>query len=113
MDEKNGFYFDYNHINKTICNAYTLAATYPLFFNISESVQAEKVGAVIKEKFLYNGGLITTINNSGQQWDAPKGGGHSVKSSVAAAQPLLRALRRQRFWRVQPPFLPCPRNYDA
>ena len=72
-NEEKDFYFDYNFITNTNGDAYTLAAVYPLFFNIADSQQAEKVSAVINEKFLYNGGLITTINKSGQQWDAPNG----------------------------------------
>jgi alpha,alpha-trehalase len=72
-NESNGFYFDYNLITKTNGDAYTLAAVYPLFFNVAESQQAEKVATIIKDRFLYDGGLITTIYKSGQQWDAPNG----------------------------------------
>jgi len=34
---------------------------------------AKEIAALIKEKFLYSGGLITTLYKTGQQWDAPNG----------------------------------------
>lgn len=72
-DEKAGFYFDYNHVNKQRSQEWTLAATFPLFFNIAEKEQAEKVANHLETKFLQPGGLITTLTRSGQQWDAPNG----------------------------------------
>ncbi|MBL3548067.1 trehalase family glycosidase, partial [Chryseobacterium sp. KMC2] len=33
--------------------------------------QAEGVAGIIAEKFLYQGGLVTTTKKSGQQWDLP------------------------------------------
>lgn len=72
-DEKKGFYFDYHHINRQVTNAWTLAAVFPLFFDIASPAQADKVAQVIKDKFLQPGGLVTTLITSGQQWDAPNG----------------------------------------
>jgi alpha,alpha-trehalase len=72
-DDEKGFYFDFNHRNKTCAGAYTLAGIYPLFFNIASAGQADKIAAVIRGKFLKPGGLVTTIYHTGQQWDAPNG----------------------------------------
>lgn len=50
-----------------------MAACFPLFFNIATESQAKKVAEIIERDFLKNGGLVTTLNNSGQQWDWPNG----------------------------------------
>ena len=51
----------------------TLAGAYPLFFKIATQDQADHVAAIIESKFLSAGGLMTTLLNTGQQWDAPNG----------------------------------------
>lgn len=70
---KDNFYFDYNFIKRTNTQTYSLAACYPLFFEIASGEQAEKVSQIIESKFLKDGGLISTLNHTGQQWDAPNG----------------------------------------
>lgn len=72
MDEK-GFYFDFDFIEKKHTNCYSLAAVFPLFFNLSDSLKSKSVSEILKDKFLKEGGFITTLNNTGQQWDAPNG----------------------------------------
>jgi alpha,alpha-trehalase len=52
---------------------FNLATVFPLFFNVASKGQAEKIALLIRKKFLFNGGLITTIYKTGQQWDAPNG----------------------------------------
>ncbi len=70
---KDNFYFDYNYKTETITGKLTLAGVYPLFFKIADENKAQKVENVLKSKFLKTHGLITTLTNSGQQWDAPNG----------------------------------------
>ena len=53
--------------------SWTLAAVYPLFFNIATTEQAENVAQHLEAKFLKDGGLQTSLRNTGQQWDAPNG----------------------------------------
>jgi alpha,alpha-trehalase len=72
-DKEAGFYFDYQFKDGRSTGAYTLAALFPLFFNIANTEQAAKVASVVLEKFLQPGGLITTVTQTGQQWDAPNG----------------------------------------
>ena len=51
----------------------TLAMMYPLYFELATQVQAESVATIIKEQFLQEGGLPTTLLQTGQQWDFPNG----------------------------------------
>lgn len=71
--QEKGFYFDYDFIEKKHTNCYSLAASFPLFFGIANTLQGKKVSTILKDKFLKEGGFITTLNNTGQQWDAPNG----------------------------------------
>lgn len=72
-NETAGFYFDYDFVAGKQTNVYSLAAVYPLFFKMATPAQAQKVAAVLESKFLQAGGLATTLNNTGQQWDGPNG----------------------------------------
>ncbi|MGD8373256.1 MAG: alpha,alpha-trehalase TreF [Candidatus Woesebacteria bacterium] len=68
-----GFYFDYDFVAKTQTPHYSLVAAFPLYAKIATQKQADSVAKVLKEKFLKDGGLVTTPTNSGQQWDSPNG----------------------------------------
>lgn len=72
-NEENGFYFDFHHTDNKQSGIYTLAAVFPLFFSISTKEQANRIAQIVKEKFLQAGGLVTTLNITGQQWDEPNG----------------------------------------
>ncbi len=72
-NNKNGFYFDYNFIQKEKSLDFTLAGVFPLFINIADSIQAVKVSNTIRKYFLKPGGVVTSLVNSGQQWDYPNG----------------------------------------
>lgn len=72
-NEEEGWFFDYNHVEKQPARAWTLAGVYPLFFNIATEEQAARVAQHLEAKFLCPGGLQTTLRVTGQQWDAPNG----------------------------------------
>ena len=72
-DEKENFYFDYNFKIKQRTRIPTLAACYPLYFNIAKPEMAIAVKEKIESEFLRDGGVTTTLNYTGQQWDAPNG----------------------------------------
>ncbi|MFA6248933.1 MAG: alpha,alpha-trehalase TreA [Mucilaginibacter sp.] len=72
-DEKTGWFNDYNWTTKQIADVPTLAAVFPLEFKIATPAQAQKIADGLKKNFLKPGGLVTTLNFSGQQWDAPNG----------------------------------------
>jgi alpha,alpha-trehalase len=67
------FYFDFDYVAEKQKHSLTLAAAFPLFYNIAEAVQAEGVAKYLKKHFLYPSGLRTTTLTTGQQWDAPNG----------------------------------------
>ncbi len=53
--------------------SFTLAAAFPLFFNIASPAQAGKIAQNLELHFLKSGGLISTTETTFQQWDAPNG----------------------------------------
>jgi len=72
-NEEEEFYFDFDHKENKQKTSLTLAATFPLFFQIASAEQAAGVAKMVKEKFLSPGGLISTLETTDQQWDAPNG----------------------------------------
>lgn len=68
-----GFFFDYDFVIRQQKKYLTLAGVFPLYFKIASQVQASAVKEVVQRDFLKQGGLITTLERSGQQWDAPNG----------------------------------------
>ncbi|MEP7109506.1 MAG: alpha,alpha-trehalase TreA [Ferruginibacter sp.] len=72
-NDKTKFFFDYNGVSKNILNDITAAALFPLFVKIASPDQASGVEATTKKYLVKDGGIVTTIQHSGQQWDAPNG----------------------------------------
>lgn len=72
-NQEEGFYLDYNFETEDSTPNPTLAAMFPLYFEIATQEQANMVKEVIMTQFLKDGGLLTTLEHSGQQWDAPNG----------------------------------------
>jgi len=72
-NEKSGFYFDYVINEQNQSRIFTMAGCVPLFVKASSGEQANKVEKVIGEMFLKNGGFVTTLNSTNQQWDSPNG----------------------------------------
>lgn len=72
-DNEKDYFFDFDMNDIKQSEVYSLAGLYPLFLHIADSSQAESVLKVIREKFLMDGGLVTTLRNTGQQWDYPNG----------------------------------------
>lgn len=72
-NDESGFYFDYDWVDAAQKKSLTIAAAVPLFLNLSSKEQAQKVSKVIEENFLRSGGVVTTLETTGQQWDAPNG----------------------------------------
>ena len=67
------FYFDYHINQKKPTNCLSLAAVYPLYFKMAGQDQAASVAKTLEQRFLKEGGLLTTTIETGQQWDAPNG----------------------------------------
>jgi len=72
-DDQTGFFRDYDHVQKTQTPSLSLAGLFPLFFKIASDEQAQKTAALIERHFLKPGGVVSTLNTTGEQWDAPNG----------------------------------------
>ena len=72
-DRGAGWFRDYDWKNGRQTQPLTLAGVYPLYFGIVSAGQADSVALLLQRSFLKAGGLVTTLNNTGQQWDAPNG----------------------------------------
>lgn len=67
------WYTDYNIKTKQQSPLISLAGMFPLFFKLADHQQAKLAEATLTGKFLKPGGLITALQNTSQQWDAPNG----------------------------------------
>jgi alpha,alpha-trehalase len=72
-DAEAGYFFDYNFKTGERTKIKSLAGVFPLFFRIASDDVAAKVAQTLERDFLKPGGLVTTLNETGQQWDAPNG----------------------------------------
>ena len=66
-------YGDYHLDKKSFTPVLSLAMAFPLYFGIAPDNYAQAVAQQLQSKFLMPGGLVTTLNNTGQQWDYPNG----------------------------------------
>lgn len=72
-DEDSGFFVDYNFIVEQPTGVLSLAGMFPLYFNIASRKQAALVKQKLGVHFMYNGGAVTTLRLTGEQWDTPNG----------------------------------------
>lgn len=72
-DKQQQSYGDLLVHNKKVIGTDSLAITYPMYFNIATSERADATANRIEQYFLKAGGLVTTLNNTGEQWDHPNG----------------------------------------
>jgi len=75
-DASKGFFVDYDMHSGASAGKLTLAGVFPLYARIATTEQAAKVAVQLEKHFLKKGGLLTTLEQSGQQWDAPNGWAH-------------------------------------
>ncbi|MEK7254948.1 MAG: trehalase family glycosidase, partial [Bacteroidota bacterium] len=68
-----GFFYDYDFVKGEPTNVPSLAAAYPLYFKMATPNQAQSVAQNLQKNFLRDGGVLSTPNFTGQQWDAPNG----------------------------------------
>lgn len=71
--EEEEYYFDYYWTDEKLSESWNIAASFPLFVGIATKEQAAKVAEHIEKKFLKMGGVLTTLNGTGEQWDSPNG----------------------------------------
>jgi len=71
-DEKDGLYYDYSFTEKRLRRYPFITTFYPLWVGLADKRQAARIVANL-HLFETPGGLLTSTNVSGSQWDAPFG----------------------------------------
>lgn len=71
-DEQDGLYYDYNFDEKKVRRYPFVTTFYPLWVGIADRRQAARLVANL-HRFERAGGLLTSTNVTGSQWDAPYG----------------------------------------
>jgi len=72
-NKEQGFFFDYNFVTSEKSGLITAAGVFPLFVKIATPAQAAAVTKTVSASLLKDGGIVTSTNNTGQQWDALNG----------------------------------------
>ncbi|MBM3209790.1 alpha,alpha-trehalase TreF [Candidatus Saccharibacteria bacterium] len=72
-DENERFFMDYDFREGRSTAHVTLAGVFPLYSGVASSEQARLVAERLERDFLKPGGLVMTLIDNGQQWDAPNG----------------------------------------
>ncbi|MBX3595061.1 alpha,alpha-trehalase TreF [Sphingomonas sp.] len=68
-----GRYADWNRVTRAPTPVLSAATLYPLFVGMASAKQADAVAALTTRDLVAQGGLRTTRNATGQQWDTPNG----------------------------------------
>lgn len=68
-----GYFYDYIIDADQQSAMVTAAGVFPLFVKLATPAQAAAVAKTVTTSLLKPGGLVTTTNSTGQQWDAPNG----------------------------------------
>tara|TARA_R110001583_G_scaffold1089_1_gene9141 strand:+ start:607 stop:2202 length:1596 start_codon:yes stop_codon:yes gene_type:complete len=71
--EDSGYFKDYNFVKKENTSILSLATLYPLYFKIASEAQAAQIAKVVETQLLFDGGVVTTTQETGEQWDYPNG----------------------------------------
>ena len=71
-DEKDGLYYDYNFSRKEVRRYPFVTTFYPLWVGVADKNQAARIVANLR-LFERPGGLLTSTQVTGSQWDAPFG----------------------------------------
>jgi alpha,alpha-trehalase len=71
--ESKGMFFDFDWQKYHQTEVISAAMAYPLFFKMVTKREADRVVAAIQQNLLRAGGIVTTTNTTGHQWDAPYG----------------------------------------
>lgn len=72
-DESRGWFMDFDMKRGKVTGIRSLAGMYPLFSGLATAPQAASAAQVLEKDFLQAGGLVTTLEATGQQWDWPNG----------------------------------------
>jgi len=73
-NEEFGFFMDYDFVQDASTGVLSLAGAFPFYFRMVEDrAKADRMASRIDSSFLQAGGVVSTLYNTGQQWDAPNG----------------------------------------
>jgi alpha,alpha-trehalase len=72
-DAVTGAFYDYDWAGGARRDVLSAVTLYPLFVGEADDTQAHAVADTVRAKLLRPGGLATTENHTGQQWDEPNG----------------------------------------
>jgi alpha,alpha-trehalase len=72
-NKKLHFFFDYDFKQKHTTDKWSISGSMPLFCQLANEDQAIDVQQQVDEKLVKDGGVVSTIYHTGQQWDAPNG----------------------------------------
>jgi alpha,alpha-trehalase len=72
-DQQQGLFTDFLWKEQHQTHIVSAATVYPLYFRIATPDQAKAVASAIRRELLEAGGLATTLDASGEQWDKPNG----------------------------------------
>ena len=73
FDRKEGYFADYDFRAGKFTEVPSAAMLFPLFFGIATQEEASLTAQKAEQYLLAPGGLVTTPNRTGQQWDSPNG----------------------------------------
>lgn len=68
-----GMFDDWHWPERRLLGHMTAAALFPLFTGVATEAQAGRVADAVEAHLLQQGGLVTSVTTTGQQWDAPNG----------------------------------------
>jgi len=71
--EKEGYFMDYDYIAGKHTSVLSAAGSWALEEGLATPDQAAKTAITIESKLLKAGGIVSTLNDNGQQWDYPNG----------------------------------------
>ncbi len=72
-NEPAGTYLDYDWQRGAAREALNAATVAPLFVHLATAEQAQRVSQALRQRLLRDGGIGTSENRSGEQWDEPNG----------------------------------------
>lgn len=72
-NETAGFYMDYDFTTQKHTGIFSLAGLYPSFAGFASKEETNRMAITLEKDFLKEGGLISTLHTTGEQWDAPNG----------------------------------------
>jgi alpha,alpha-trehalase len=73
FDRSQQIYLDYDFVGDSLTSRPTLAMLYPLYAQCATRDAAKGVADFVEKHFLSPGGLVTSLVDSGEQWDYPNG----------------------------------------